>query len=114
MIFLASPYTHQQSHVMQGRYIAACHAAATLANEGFIVYSPIVHWHMPAVLQNMPRDFSFWDTMSYAMLDKASECRVLKLEGWEQSFGVMREISHANLRGIPVTYMEEDDIKWLG
>jgi len=112
MLYLASPYTSPHGHIMQGRYIAACHAAATIALEGKCVYSPIVHWHMVAVMHSLPRDFAFWDKQSFAMIDISAGVIVLQLEGWEQSIGVMKEIEYAQARGLPVTYMAEEEIQW--
>lgn len=111
MIYLASPYTHPQPHIMQSRYVQTVHAVANLIAQGIHIYSPIVHFHMVAMMRDLPKDFSFWMDLSYKMIDRADSVAVLKLEGWEQSIGILQETEYAVRKGLPVTYYEES-IAW--
>jgi hypothetical protein len=42
MIYLASPFTHDDPAVRQQRFEAACRAAAILISQGKTVFSPIM------------------------------------------------------------------------
>ena len=45
MIYLASPYTHDDPNVERERYESVCTVCAKFARLGKHVYSPIAHWH---------------------------------------------------------------------
>lgn len=109
MIYLASPYTHANASVRQHRYIQAIHAVATYAKRGENCYSPVVHFHMAALIHELPGDFHFWQEINYAMIDRCDSLVVLKINGWDTSFGVMKEIEYAVSLGKPVSYLEESD-----
>ncbi len=45
MIYLASPYSHDDPAVRQERFDAACRAAAELVRQGKTVFRPVAHSH---------------------------------------------------------------------
>lgn len=92
MIFLASPYTHPDKTVREERYGHALNAVVAIAKAGLPVYSPIVHWHLPALHHDLPKDGQFWFKIaSEPFLLAAEEFWVLKLDGWQKSEGVRFE-----------------------
>ena len=105
-IYLASPYTHQDPKVEHARFLHAETATARLLRHRQWVYSPIVHCHELARRHELPTHYEFWATYNRAMLQHASELRILKLPGWDQSKGVSYETQLARSIGIPVTYEE--------
>lgn len=105
-IYLASPYTHQDKKVMDLRYRLACQATAKLFNQGYLVFSPIVHCHPVAEAHNLPRDFHFWREYNYSFLAYWAETiNVLCLPDWKHSIGVEVELAIAQRAKLPVYYI---------
>jgi len=105
-IYLGSPYTHSDPKVMEERYLAACKKAGQLANEGFYVYSPIVHWHPVATLYELPRDWEFWQKLDRESIQLMDEVWILKLEGWSISVGLGNEILLAKEFNKPYIFID--------
>lgn len=108
-IYLASPYSHPDRIVRETRYLEAVKAAGRLMKErpGCAVFSPIAHSHMIAEMTRLPGDFEFWQAQDVGYIDLwATRLAVLKLDGWQESRGVMAEIARAEARGLPVEYLE--------
>lgn len=99
--YVASPYSHSSPLIREERYICACHYIADCLKRGEWVYSPIVHCHEIAKTWEMPKDADFWHSYNVAMLSGAARLRVLRLDGWDVSDGVKREIEVASKLGIP-------------
>ena len=109
MIYLASPYTHKDPEIVQARYEAVRKHTAWMLSQSIWVYSPIVHCHDLAISHKLPTDSQFWQAYNFHMIDLADELQVLKLEGYEQSIGIMGEVGKANSILCPVTYVEPHD-----
>lgn len=109
LVYLASPYTHEDAAVMDARCKEAQKEAARLMLDGFAVFSPIAHSHGLAdyIPEALRRDAVFWLEQDFPLLARCDELRVLCLPGWEESVGVRAEIEFAHARGIPVSYLHE-------
>ena len=108
-IFLASPYTHQDEEVMTFRYKEALKASARLINEGYIVFSPIVHCHPIAIRYNLPRDYSFWQDYSNSFILYWAELfNILCLDNWKSSVGIKDESALAREVELPVSFIYVD------
>lgn len=107
MIYLASPYSHQDSVVREQRFRDACRATVQLIQAGHVVFSPIVHGH-PLVWHGLPTDWPFWERFDRDHLVRCDEVVVLMLEGWRESVGVAAEIRIAGDLGKPVRYLAPD------
>ena len=105
MIYLASPYSHDDPRVRDARYEAACEHVVLMLREGRLVYSPIVHSHALA-RRGLPGDWPFWEAHDRVMLGWSGAVEVLQLPGWETSEGVLAEIAIAARLGLPVAYSE--------
>lgn len=105
-IYLASPYSHPDTGIRESRFQAACKAAAALMLIGHNVFSPIAHSHPIDLMFGNIQSGAFWKSQDIPILRHASELRVLKLDGWEESSGIKWEIALAQQLHIPVTYME--------
>lgn len=103
MIYLASPYSHDQPAVRQRRYELARDVTGRLIQVGHVVFSPIVYSHQFA--ESHGTEFRAWSFFDLAMIDAASELIVLMIDGWELSKGVWAEVEHAKQKGITVRYM---------
>jgi hypothetical protein len=112
MIYLASPYSHPDAAVKEQRYVDVCRAAGVIMREGDTVFSPIAHSH--PIEQHFPDgwvgDHEFWLRQDFAVLRHCSRLVVLKLDGWEKSFGVAKEVELARACGIDVDYVSMFDL----
>lgn len=105
LIYLASPYTHEDPAVQQARFETACRAAAHLMNKGHAVFSPIAHTHPIACAGDLPKGWDFWERYDRTILAGCHSMMVLQLDGWQQSRGVQAEIAIMRELGKPVEYM---------
>ncbi|WP_417851063.1 DUF1937 family protein [Thalassoglobus sp.] len=108
MIYLASPYSHEDQSVRELRFHAACRVTADLIRHGQAVYSPVVHAH-PLTKQNLPTDWSFWKSIDEELLGYCDALLVLQLDGWKESVGVQAEIVIAQQFGKPIWYHNPAD-----
>lgn len=107
MIYLASPYTHEDPAVMEERFIRVENLTAALLRRGNIVFSPIVHCHALAVKFDLPKDFSFWEKYCLQMLMRATKLYVYTLPDWEKSRGVQSELFFASKHGIDIFQIDD-------
>jgi len=104
-VYLASPYTSKDKVVMTLRYEAALEATSRLIKKGYIVFSPIVHCHPTAAVYDLPRDHTFWLAYDMSFIIRwAQILYVLCIEGWEESNGIVSDISIANAAGVHIQY----------
>ena len=109
MIYLASPYTHEQSDVRTYRYIQACKAAAVLIDDGHAVYCPIAHSHGIAVHGGLDSDWAAFQAIDEYFLSLCDRLVVLTIPGYDKSEGIKAEIAIARKLGKPIEYMEPID-----
>lgn len=100
MIYLASPYTGSKE-LQRFRYVRNLEAVAGMIKNGYLVFSPILHFHEVARIYDLPKDFMFWCTYNFEMLSKVDALYVLTLDGYKQSEGVKAEVAFALKREIP-------------
>lgn len=105
MIYLASPYSHDDPAVREARFRAVCLATAALIRAGNVVFSPVVHSH-PLASFGLPTTWEFWAEQDRHYLACCDELVVLMLDGWEDSVGVREEIRIAKELGKPVRHLE--------
>ncbi len=106
MIFISSPYSHQEQLVRQKRYEAVSNYAAKLIKDGEVAFSPITYGHIIVEFDNtLPTDWLFWEKFCFDFLRYSASMHVLMLDGWEASKGVDTEITMAKLLNIPITYV---------
>ena len=104
MIYLAGPYSHNDPEVRESRYNEHLRHLAHCLNDGLVVFSPIVHWHVVATTHMLPTEWAFWRTLDFAFLERCDRLFVLKLDGWENSVGLAAELEFARQRNIPIEY----------
>lgn len=107
LIYLGTPYWHENPKVRKARFKKASRAAGELMSIGFRVYSPISHSHVIAQLCKLPNDWEFWQKQCLSMLALCDVLVVLQLKGWDRSVGLRAEINFAQERGMSMYYMEE-------
>jgi len=114
LIYLATPYSHDDPRVRTYRFDVASRVAAHLVKNQVLVYSPITIGHVLWMYENeLPTDEKFWREYNYRMMLSCNELWILQLEGWHKSKGVKEEIRMANelelrVRYIPIVERKED------
>lgn len=106
VVYLASPYSHPNREVLEGRAEAVSRIAALLFEAGVLVYSPIAHSHTIAAVGDLPTDFAFWDRYNRAMLERCDALFVVAIPGYDLSVGVAGEMQIARDLEIPVFVFE--------
>lgn len=106
-IYLACPYSDPNKLVRQYRFEMVTAKAASLMQDGYIVFSPISHSHNIAKYMG-PKfvcDFDFWMEQDLPYIKYwAQELWVYCLDGWKGSPGVNREVEFAKWMKLPVRY----------
>ena len=109
-VYLASPYTPTGTETIADRVSAASKYAAKLMQQGYSVFSPIVHSHYVAdhLDDALRLDHEFWMLQDLAIMRAAAKVIVLRLPGWDRSRGIAREIEAAKKVYIPVEFHDYD------
>lgn len=109
LIYLATPYSHEDPLVRLARYEIAVEATSTLFRKGFFVYSPIVHGH-PITVKGFGHQFTDWAQWNELMIWRSDQMVVVQMLGWETSKGIAAEVKIAERLGKPVYYASLMDI----
>jgi hypothetical protein len=107
VIYLASPYSHQDPAVREARFRAACDFTHWMLKQEHHVFSPIAYSHqftMPPYTMDGP--FEVWKEIDLDMIARCEAVMVLKIDGWDQSRGVKAEIEYAKEIGKRVIYQD--------
>lgn len=113
MIYLASPYSHEDALIMKTRFLLAEQVTAFLMQKGEHVYSPIVHCHEIAQKYIMPTDFDYWRSYNFSMIRRCDAFAILTIDGWDRSKGVTGEGDFARECGLRFGYVDEMGvIRW--
>lgn len=76
---------------------------------GWVPYSPIIHWHDSCKLYTLPSDAESWRRQNYTMQRAANGgLIILTLPGWKESKGVRTEIAWAIAWGQDIWMMHEN------
>lgn len=108
-VYIAVPYTHSDPTVCQFRYELATAYWAQMCKKDIWCFSPITSSH-PGLEYDLPKTFDFWEEGDLRTLGFCDEIHVITADGWHHSIGVLAEIEHAKLNGIPITYVDPKDI----
>jgi len=97
MIYLACPYWHQDPEVRAARVEASRRIAASMAERGQMVFSPLVHGHHIGAGSE-----GYWREHGLEMLRRCNEVVIIAMDGWWESVGVRAEIAEAQRLGLPI------------
>jgi hypothetical protein len=109
VIYLACPYTDPDPGVRKARFEVATAAAADLIRAGHIVYSPITMTHPIDIVlagESNTLGSDYWVAFDEAFMDMCSEMVVIRLDGWERSNGIRREIAYFTDCKKPIRYVD--------
>lgn len=109
MIYLASPYSHNDPVIVALRMQQFAVADAALCMKGFVTVSPLSkHWLSDYA--TIPITWEFWKTYSTILMENCTGVFVLMLDGWEESTGVQEEITLAKSMNKPITYLTMQEL----
>jgi hypothetical protein len=109
LIYLACPFRHADVAVQRKRCEAAHTVAAQLFLEGKMVFSPLTHNETLIDLIDDRVPGEHWMQFDLTILAHCKKLYVLKMEGWEASKGVAREIAFAKANGIEIFMIDPPD-----
>ena len=113
MIYLAAPYSHEDSDVVARRMAYFCIVDAKLCKQGLITVSPLSK-HLIKTYTDIPLTWDFWKSYSEKLMEKCDSLYVITLSGWEDSIGVQAEIQMAKERSMEIVYLDVNgDRIWL-
>jgi hypothetical protein len=116
MIYLASPYMHKDSMMLEYRYRTMCEVTGMLLKLGFPVFSPVVQCHHIHISGKTPGDWAYWKTIDEDYIKASDELCVVMLDGWKKSVGVQAELKIAKRLAKKITYLEfhtEEDWRFI-
>lgn len=94
LIYLASPYSHEDPAIREQRYNNVLNITKELLERGFYVYSPIVHNHNIVKLMNNRIEetaWDFWEKYDISFLRKCDTLWIFMDDGWKESKGIKEE-----------------------
>jgi hypothetical protein len=105
LTYLACPFRHADINIQKKRCAAAHYVAAQLSSQGHHIFSPLTHNEiLMNLVQSLPKEH--WLDFDLTILSVCQRLLILKLEGWESSYGIGLEIAFAKKRGIPIEEIE--------
>lgn len=110
LVYLASPYTHNDESVVEKRIEIYCKVDAVLTHNGIFTAPPLLK-HFIIQHRKLPSDWEYWKHYSQALLSRCDSMIVLCLNGWLESVGVLEEIRYCDDHKIPVTYIDLPEIE---
>jgi len=108
VLYVASPYYHDNPWVMIERYAAVSKFCLLLLSQGYCPISPIMIWHPVAEAIGIDEDAVL--RADKQLITKCDSLVVFTLNGWQDSKGVAKEVEWARELKLPVRYMNEKDI----
>jgi len=105
VIYVAGPYSHEDKHIKEDRFVELTKVSASLAKEGIVNFSPITQSHEQAKYMGLEGTWEEWKEFDLVMIDKCDEIWVSTLDGWTKSVGVRAEIEYAISKGKKVRFL---------
>lgn len=106
IIYLASPYSHEEKHIRELRFLQVTDYTAKQIALGNIVFSPITYGHVLSEFNDLPTNFMFWEIFCLTFLSKCDEMHVLKLNDWSLSKGIFNEEEYCKKNNINIKYID--------
>ena len=105
-MYLASPYTHPESRVMNQRHRDVCKVAGEMMKLGKVIFCPISHSHEIGRICHMQVDWDVWRKQCLYWVGKCDEFGILQLPRFAASVGMCAENQLAMDLGKPLFYIE--------
>lgn len=110
--YISNPYNGTEEQKVERAKIAA-EVCGKLLKRGVHAWSPIVHNH---AMMNHYGDFTLEERRTlildfdFSLLLASKGMIVLKIDGWDESYGVSKEIELCKEKSIPVKYLQPEDL----
>jgi len=114
IIYLACPFRHANPLIQKKRCAAAHFVAAQLSLQGHHVFSPLTHNEVLMDILNDALPGEHWMQFDLAILSICKSLYVLKMEGWELSKGVQREIAFAKEKNLLIREIDPPEENLFG
>jgi nucleoside 2-deoxyribosyltransferase len=111
-IYLCCAYSHPDPEVREQRVQQADECAAWLLEQGYNVFSPLSHSHRIAHHMGNHNDGDFWVNLCMDFVDWCDVIAIMKIEGWNKSEGIKKELAWAVEDGKPVMEIERGPHGW--
>lgn len=106
MIYVASPYSHEDAKVRERQAMSVVAFSAALMEAGVHVFSPIAHCHLMAANYSLPGNFEFWEAYDREYMDFCESMIVYTLPGWNTSVGVSAEVQYMRESNKSIIYVQ--------
>lgn len=108
LIYLASPYTHNNKGIEFRREHEITYIAALLTKEyQYPMFLPITQSaNMKRSLPELGSTFKYWASIDLSAIRHCSEVWVVTMNGWDTSVGVKAEIEFAHTNNKMVYYID--------
>lgn len=111
LIYLATPYSHDDRTIRAKRFMTACELTAALFKAGYMCFSPIAHTHPISEIGELPSGFEFWHDYDRLMIARCDVLLIVDMPGSSDSKGIKAETLIAQQLKKPVIYATEDEIR---
>lgn len=117
LIYLASPYSRNDLYgaakrsAETRRFEMVAKAAAFFMDQGHLIFCPIAHTHPLWQYGLQKKDGDWWLKQDFALLRRCNQLWVYMLKGWQESYGVTKEVDLARTLDIPVFYIEPLEVE---
>jgi len=107
LVYLASPYTHDNFAVREARFLEIVFCCGWMMNhtQDTYFYSPIAHTHPIAIRCKLPGEWQFWANFDECLVARCNELWILCVPGWTKSTGVKAERKLAEKFGLPIRFV---------
>lgn len=105
-IYLATPYSKYKDGQEVANKLASFYAGEII-KEGLPVFCPISHSHAISVNSDLAaKDHSIWMPLDFAFTEAAFAMVVCMMSGWDDSYGIKKEIEYFKAHNKPIYYWE--------
>lgn len=107
LVYIASPYAHESPAVKEQRAEAIAHITAEIIakQDAIILFSPIAYTHPFNHIEGM--EWVEWDKQ---FLLRCGAMLIVRLDGWEASEGIQKEIDFCHEHNIPMLSASADEV----
>lgn len=115
MIYLATPYWHEDAEVRSARVMQAIFITRALIRAGQAVFSPIAHSDAlnnpdkTGFFHPLPLTNGQWVDLDLFYIKSCKFMLVAQIEGWRTSEGIKREVEFCRFNCIPTFYLLPQD-----
>lgn len=103
MIYLISPFWHEDERVRENRRMTAIRYTNSLIRKGISIFCPL-KYSKENITSNHKQE-QYWLDFDIEIMRGADEVYVLKIDGWKESNGVALEIREAKKLKLPIKYI---------